>query len=78
MSMSAINEKVLRLAHRILTQEVWPANLTKLDDAFDVVFVLLKALIKSNAKDSGDFAGMVAYVEERFVLHMSELKEEGN
>lgn len=69
------NEKVMRLAHQILTKSIWPAKLPKLEDAFDVTFVLIEALIKSNAENPKDREGMIKYVEERFASFMAMMKE---
>jgi hypothetical protein len=68
------NERVMRLAHKILTKTIWPANL-KLEEAVDVVITIVKALVLSNTDDSDpdDRAGMIEWIEERFLTVMCDL-----
>ena len=42
--------KVMRLAHKILTQMIWPANL-QLEDAIEVISLVAKSLVLSNTSD---------------------------
>ena len=42
--------KVMRIAHKILTQTIWPANL-QLEEAIEVVALVAKALVLSNTSD---------------------------
>ena len=60
--------KVMRLAHKILTQTIWPANL-QLEEAIDVVALVAKALVLSNTSDEDpvDRSSMIEEIEERLV-----------
>jgi hypothetical protein len=68
------DEKVTRLAHKILTKTIWPANL-KLVDAVDVAISLIKGLVISNTEegDVEERAEMIEWVEERFMTVMYNL-----
>jgi hypothetical protein len=68
------HEKVMRLAHKILTKTIWPANLT-IEEAVDVAITLVKALVLSNTEESdpNDRAEMIEWIEERFVTAMIDL-----
>lgn len=67
-------EKVMRLAHHILTKTIEPANL-KLEDVVDVLTILAKAIVLSNTSndDPEDRAGMIAWIEERFVTSLASI-----
>jgi hypothetical protein len=73
-AMKADSEKVMRLAHKILTKTIWPANL-KLEEAVDVAITILKALVLSNTNDEDpdDRAGMIEWIEDRFMTAMIDL-----
>lgn len=62
------DEKVMRLAHRILTKTIEPANLT-LEDAIDVLTTVAKAIVLSNTSDEDleDRSGMIGWFQESFV-----------
>lgn len=62
------DEKVMRLAHKILTQVIDPANL-KLEEAIDVVAIVAKALVLANTEDDDpeDRSNMIDWIEERLV-----------
>lgn len=68
------DKKVMRLAHKILTKTIWPAKLT-LEEAVDVAITLVEALVLSNTEDSDpdDRAGMIEWIEERFIEAMYDL-----
>jgi hypothetical protein len=71
------DSKVMRLAHRILTETIWPANLS-IEEAFDVAIVVIKALVVSNIDDDDDDdlddrAEMIEWVEDRFLEAMHDL-----
>lgn len=54
--------KVMRLAHKILTQTIWPANL-RLEDAIEVLATVAKALVLSNTSDE-DLVGRSNLIDE--------------
>ena len=60
--------KVMRLAHKILTQTIWPANL-QLEEAIDVVTLVAKALVLSNTSDEDpvDRSSLIEEIGERLV-----------
>ena len=60
--------KVMRLAHKILTQTIWPANL-QLEEAIDVVAFVAKVLVLSNTSDEDpvDRSSLIDEIEERFI-----------
>src|SRR5680860_75704 len=62
------DEKVMRLAHKILTQVIEPANL-KLEEAIDVVAIVAKAIVLSNTADDEpeDRSDMIDWIETRIV-----------
>lgn len=62
------DEKVMRLAHEILTKKIEPANLT-IDEAIDVVTTVVKAIVIANTSedDPEDRSGMIEWIQERFV-----------
>ena len=62
------DEKVMRLAHKILTQVIEPANL-KLDEAIDVVTIVAKAIVLANTSDDDpeDRSDMIDWIETRLV-----------
>lgn len=68
------DEKVMRLAHHILTKTIEPANL-QLEDVVDVLTILAKAIVLSNTSDDDleDRSGMIAWIEERFVMGLDEI-----
>lgn len=68
------DEKVLRLAHEILIKKIDPAKLS-LDEAIDVVAFVAKAIVLSNTADDDpeDRAGMIAWIEERFIEVLSDI-----
>jgi hypothetical protein len=68
------SQKVMRLAHKILTRTIWPAKLS-LDEAVEVAITLVKALVLSNTDDDDpdDREEMIAWIEERFLKAMSDL-----
>lgn len=68
------DEKVMRLAHEILTKKIWPANLS-LDEAIDVVAVVAKALVLSNTADDDPAAraDMIMMFEERFAEVLADI-----
>ena len=61
-------EKVMRLAHHILTKTIDPANL-KLEEVIDILGILAKSIVLSNTEDDDleDRSEMIAWIEERFV-----------
>ena len=61
-------EKVMRLAHKILTQVIEPANL-KLDEAIDVVAIIAKAIVLANTSDDDpeDRSDMIDWIETRVI-----------
>ncbi len=67
-------EKVPRLAHKILTQTIWPAKLD-FEEAMEVVITLAKALVISNTDDDDpeDRAELIECVENHFLSAMDEL-----
>lgn len=68
------DDKVMRLAHKILTKTIWPADLS-LEEAVDVAIVLVKSLVLSNTEDADpdDRADMIEWIEGRFLTEMDEL-----
>jgi len=68
------DEKVMRLAHRILTKTIEPANL-KLEDVVDVLTFIAKAIVLSTTSDDDqeDRSGMIGWIEERFVMGLAEI-----
>jgi hypothetical protein len=62
------DEKVVRLAHKILTQTIWPANLN-LEQMTDVLATVLKAIVLSNTEDTEpeDRSGMIEWIGQRLV-----------
>lgn len=67
-------EKVPRLAHKILTQMIWPANLN-LEEAIDVVIMVAKGIVLSNTsnEDLEDRSGMIDWIEDRFTAALDEI-----
>jgi len=63
--------KAMRLAHKILTQSIWPANL-QLDEAVDVAIMLVKGIVLSNTSDEDleDRSEMIGWIQERFVMEL--------
>jgi hypothetical protein len=61
-------EKVMRLAHHILTRTIEPANLV-LDEAVEVLTLVAKALVLSNTSDEDveDRSGMIEWIQGHFV-----------
>ena len=69
-------ERIPRLAHKILTKMIWPANLN-LEEAVDVAITLVKALVLSNSQeeteeDLDDRGDMISWVEDRFSTAMDD------
>jgi len=62
------DEKVMRLAHHILTKTIEPAKLT-LEEVVDILGILAKAIVLSNTEDDDleDRSEMISWIEERFV-----------
>jgi len=62
------DDKVMRLAHKILTQVIDPADL-KLEEAIDVVAIVAKAIVLANTSDDDpeDRSDMIASIETRLV-----------
>ena len=60
--------KVQRLAHKILTQTIWPANL-QLEEAIEVVALVAKGLVLSNTSDEDpvDRSCLIDEIEEHFI-----------
>ena len=67
-------EKVARLAHKILTQTIWPANL-KIEEAIDVAIMVVKAIVLSNTSDEDleGRSGMVEWIEDRVTIALDEI-----
>ena len=67
-------EKVARLAHKILTQTIWPANL-ELEEAVDVAITVVKGLVLSNTSDDDpeDRSDMIAAIEDHFLEVMTDI-----
>lgn len=65
------SKKAARIAHKILTKTIWPANLD-LEDAMEVVVLLAKALVISNTddEDPDDRAELIECVEGHFLAAM--------
>ena len=63
------DEKVMRLAHHILTKTIDPANL-KLEEVVDVLTIIAKAIVLSNTSDEDleDRAGMIEWIQGCFVM----------
>ncbi len=59
--------KPLRLAHKILTKTIWPANL-QLEDAIETLALVAKALVLSHTADDEpvDRSNLIAAIEEHF------------
>lgn len=68
------NEKAARLAHKILTETLWPEQL-QIEDAMEVVVILAKALVLSNTDDddADDRAELVEAVQGHFVTALDEI-----
>lgn len=68
------DKKVMRLAHRVLTKTIEPANLV-LEDVVDVLTILAKAVVFSNTSDDDleDRSGMIGWIQERFVMGLDEI-----
>lgn len=62
------DEKVMRLARKVLTQVIDPANL-KLEEAIDVVAIVAKALVLANTSndDPEDRSDMIDWITTHFV-----------
>lgn len=62
------DEKVMRLAHHILTKTIEPANLD-LEDVIDVLTSVAKGIVLSNTADDDleDRSDMIAWIQGRFV-----------
>lgn len=67
-------EKVTRIAHEILTKKIEPANLS-LDEAIDVVSIVVKAIVLSNTSDDDpeDRTGMIEWIVEHFVEELMDI-----
>lgn len=67
-------EKVLRLAHKILMQTIEPADLM-LEDAIEVVSIVAKAVVLSNTSDDDpeDRSDMIECVTEQFAERLMEI-----
>lgn len=67
-------EKVARLAHKILTQTIWPASL-ELEEAVDVAITVVKGLVLSNTDDDDpeDRSDLIAAIEEHFLEAMTDI-----
>lgn len=67
-------EKVMRLAHHILTKTIEPADL-KLEEAVDVLAIVAKAIVIANTSDDDpeERAGMIDWIEEHFIEVLEEL-----
>ena len=61
----ANDEKMMRTAHKILTEIIWKDPALSFSDGVDIPCVLLKSLIVSNAESPEDMRGMVAFAHER-------------
>jgi hypothetical protein len=68
------DEKVMRIAHHILTKTFEPANL-QLEEVVDVLVLVAKAIVISNTSDDDleDRSGMITWIEERFVTGLDTL-----
>jgi hypothetical protein len=60
--------KVMRLAHKILTQTIWTANL-QLEEAIETIALVAKALVLSNTSDEdpAERSGLIDEITQHFV-----------
>lgn len=68
------DEKAMRLAHKILTQVIEPANL-KLEEVVDVLTIVAKAIVLANTSDDDpeDRSDMIDWIETRLVEVMMDI-----
>ena len=67
-------EKVMRLAHHILTKTIEPANL-KLEEVVDILTLVAKGIVLSNTLDEDleDRSEMIEWIGGRFIMGLDEI-----